>query len=184
MTNTRKRYTAEFKAKVALEAVRGEVTVQELAKRYKLHAVQIFKWKKQFLENAGRAFDTSEAPATDAGEREAELLKKIGELTIERDFLACATHVLGAALPYKTDAELDRIGLPQDNWRPSWTNYYRYALTWNAIDGVILGRTSAEDIDDLTAEIERGPLTDEELDYLDDLDDLVNGRARLDERGT
>ena len=88
MTNTRKRYTAEFKAKVALEAVRGEVTAQELAKRYELHAVQIFKWKKQFLENAGRAFDTSGAPAAHAGEREAELLKKIGELTIERDFLA------------------------------------------------------------------------------------------------
>ncbi|WP_394838697.1 transposase [Pendulispora rubella] len=84
MANTRKRYTAEFKAKVALEAVRREVTVQELAKLYKLHAVQVFKWKKQFLENAGRAFDASEVP----GQREAELLKKIGELTVERDVLA------------------------------------------------------------------------------------------------
>lgn len=88
MKTTRNRHTAAFKAKVTLEAIAGHATVPELAKRYGLHPTQIFKWKKEFLENAARVFERDGTRQEDGADREAELLKKIGELTVERDFLS------------------------------------------------------------------------------------------------
>ena len=88
MKSTRNKHTAAFKAKVALEAIAGHATVPELAKRYGLHPTQIFKWKKEFVEKAARVFEKDGERHDDGTEREAELLKKIGELTIERDFLS------------------------------------------------------------------------------------------------
>ena len=83
----RTKHSTSFKAKVALEAVREQQTVPEIARRYRVHPNQVYKWKKEFLENVERVFEHGE-PRSDAPDREAELLRKIGELTVERDFLS------------------------------------------------------------------------------------------------
>ena len=88
---TRRRFSAEFKAKVALEAIRGERTISELATKHQLHPNQITQWKRQAIEKLAKVFDDK---ATDAQVgREAEVTKlhaKIGQLVVERDFLAKA----------------------------------------------------------------------------------------------
>jgi transposase len=87
MKSTRTRHNAAFKTKVALAAIREQETIAELARRHGVHANQIYKWKKEFLERAASVFE-HEPQAAGGTEREEELLKKIGELTVERDFLS------------------------------------------------------------------------------------------------
>jgi transposase len=89
MKKGRNKHDAAFKAKVALEAVREQHTVPELARRYGVHTSQIYKWKAQFRAQAARVFEAEgDAVSSDNSEREQELLQKIGELTVERDFLS------------------------------------------------------------------------------------------------
>ncbi len=82
----RRKFSAAFKAKVALEAIREQMTTVELARRYKVHANQIYKWKRELLDKAADIFETG--AVNENIEREGELLQKVGELTMERDFLA------------------------------------------------------------------------------------------------
>jgi transposase len=82
----RKRFDAAFKARVALEAAQEKESLTQLGKRHGLHPVLIGQWKKQLLERAAAAFERD--AARDESRREEELLQKIGELTVERDFLA------------------------------------------------------------------------------------------------
>jgi transposase len=87
----RKRYSAEFKAKVALEAIKGEQTIQELGSRYGLHPNLITNWKRQAMENLAETFSTkAERTRSNDDPQIKELHAKIGQLTVERDFLANA----------------------------------------------------------------------------------------------
>ena len=87
----RKRYSADFKAKVALEAIKGEQTIQELGSRYGLHPNLITNWKRQAIENLAETFSTkAERTRSNDDPQIKELHAKIGELTVERDFLANA----------------------------------------------------------------------------------------------
>ena len=87
MKKTRTKHSGAFKAKVALEAIQERESVAEIARRHKVHANVVYKWKRELLENASRAFESGADEGAGA-EREGELLRKIGELTVERDFLS------------------------------------------------------------------------------------------------
>ena len=89
MTKTRRKIDAALKAKIALEALREQATVTDLAQRYQVHPNQIYAWKKQLLEQAARAFENGSGDSAAGHEREVEKLHaKIGQLIVERDFLA------------------------------------------------------------------------------------------------
>ena len=86
---TRRKIDAALKAKIALEALREQATVTDLAQRYQVHPNQIYAWKKQLLDQAARAFETGNGEGAASHEREiVRLHAKIGELIVERDFLA------------------------------------------------------------------------------------------------
>ena len=90
MATVRKKHGIDFKAKVALAAVREDCTVAELSSRYGVHASQIHAWKKTLLEGTASLFARTGGGASNgAGTDEtllAPLYEKIGQLTVERDF--------------------------------------------------------------------------------------------------
>ena len=90
MSNTRKKHSAEFKAKVALQAIRGEETVAQLASRFEIHPTMIHEWKKQVEQSAAAVFDRGGKARTEKRTEEtiSELYRQIGQLKVERDFLA------------------------------------------------------------------------------------------------
>ena len=92
MTGKRKRYTAEFKAKVALEALRGELTAAQLAAKHGIHQTMVGDWKRQAMEGLASVF-SGKAEAQEAAKADAveKLHAKIGQLVVERDFLARAS---------------------------------------------------------------------------------------------
>jgi len=101
MSNKRKQYNPQFKANVALEAVRSVKTVPELASQYNLHPTVINTWKRHLLEEAKTLFENGRKKASEKNSQDAqiaELYRQIGQLKVERDFLAKRSVQLGLNL--------------------------------------------------------------------------------------
>ena len=99
MSKKRRQHSAEFKARVALEAVRGVKTVHEIACEHQVHPVQVSKWKKELTERLPEMFGSK--PDTDAvtAERQRERLeRKVGQLTMDVEFLKKKCVQLGIPL--------------------------------------------------------------------------------------
>jgi transposase len=87
---TRRRFSAEFKAKVALEAIKGDETVAELATKHELHPTQIAAWKREAVEKLAKVFDEKGGGDKSRDSEITKLHAKIGQLVVERDFLSKA----------------------------------------------------------------------------------------------
>jgi transposase len=88
MSQKRKQYSADFKAKVALAALKETATTTELAARYGLHPTQINQWKRQALKNMRAVFARDNGGKGQTAETVDDLHRVIGQLTVERDFLS------------------------------------------------------------------------------------------------
>lgn len=102
---SRQTYTPEFKAKLVIEVLQGDRTLDEIASKNNINPNMLRNWKKEFLENAGRAFDQTKQEK-EARRKEAALkkenekmLKTIGQLTLERDFLQDCFRDAGKPVP-------------------------------------------------------------------------------------
>ena len=85
----RRRFTADFKAKVALEALRGDKSIQEIPTRHKVHPNQVSTWKREAMDGLGAVFSgVADKSGSDHEAEVHDLHAKIGQLTVERDFLA------------------------------------------------------------------------------------------------
>ena len=96
MGKIRKSYSAAFKAKVALEAVKKEKTIAQLSSEYGVHPNQITKWRKRLLEELPSVFsDQRKKKEKDSEELQSELYKQIGQLKVEVDWLKKKSEQLG-----------------------------------------------------------------------------------------
>ncbi len=88
MKRTRRQYGADWKAKIALEAIKGQRTVQQIASHYEIHPNLVTHWKKELLEGAAEIFSNGQGAAAKADEElKAELYQQIGKLQVEVDWL-------------------------------------------------------------------------------------------------
>jgi transposase len=91
----RKRYTGAFKAKVGLEALLGVKTVGQIAREYQVHPVQVTQWKGVIRDRLPELFEPRRAEDGDSQEMIAQLHEKIGQLTVEADWLKKKSELLG-----------------------------------------------------------------------------------------
>jgi transposase-like protein len=104
MKQTRRKFSAEFKAKVALEAIKEQKSLTQLAQEYEVNPVMISKWKSEFLANIAAVFANGKPVSNDNHEAHTEkLYAQIGQLKVELDFL-------------KKSAK--KLGIPQNEWKP------------------------------------------------------------------
>ena len=90
MSKKRRTHSPAFKAKVALAAIKSDESLSQLAQRFGINANLVVKWKKQLLEQAGEVFASSKGLAPDRESEIKSLQAKIGEVTMENDFLSKA----------------------------------------------------------------------------------------------
>ena len=88
MSRKRKQYSPEFKAKVALAAIRNEESVSELSTKYQVHPTMISNWKRALLDGASDVFDKGQKSKKNQEATLDKLYKKIGQLEVENDFLS------------------------------------------------------------------------------------------------
>jgi transposase len=101
---TRRKFTPEFKAKVALEAIKDQMTLAQLAQKFEVNAVTISKWKSEFLANMSSVFSSMKETTNETPEVPVEkLYAQIGQLKVELDFL-------------KKSAK--KLGIPENEWKP------------------------------------------------------------------
>ncbi|MBK7174833.1 MAG: transposase [Bacteroidales bacterium] len=94
MKAKRRKFTAAFKAQVAIEALKERESMSELAKRFEVHPNMISKWKQEFVERSSEIFETSRPEDNFEAERE-KLFAKIGRLEVERDWLKKISKMAG-----------------------------------------------------------------------------------------
>lgn len=87
MRRKRRLHKPEFKVQVALTAIKGEMTMAEMVKKFEVQATQINQWKRQLLDNAGDVFSQAQQASESNEKTVQELPAKIGQLTMENDFL-------------------------------------------------------------------------------------------------
>ena len=88
MKRSRRKFSAKFKVRVAIEAIKEQKSLSELASQFEIHPNQISKWKREFLDNAEQAFTGSASTSDDSDSVDTkELYSQIGQLKVENDFL-------------------------------------------------------------------------------------------------
>ena len=102
---TRRKFSSDFKAKVALEAIKNQKTLAELSQQYEVNAITISKWKAEFLEKMSLIFDREGSAQHSAGESPEldKLYAQIGQLKVENDFLKKSAR---------------KLGIPPSEWKP------------------------------------------------------------------
>ena len=102
---TRNQYTPEFKAKIVLEVIRGDRELGEIVAEHGLNPSMVRNWKREFIENAGRVFNERQSEKEIRRKEEIlekdrnRMLKTIGQLTMERDFLQDCFRKVGKPIP-------------------------------------------------------------------------------------
>lgn len=91
---TRRKFTPEFKARVTLEALRGQLTLAELAQKFEINSVMISRWKTECIENMAMVFEGRSVPTEEAVDVD-KLFAQIGQLKVENDFLKKSCKKLG-----------------------------------------------------------------------------------------
>jgi len=100
---SRRKFSADFKAKVALEAIKNQKTLAELSKLYEVNAVTISKWKAEFLENMSAVFGGQKSNSSEENSPELDrLYAQIGQLKVENDFLKKSAR---------------KLGIPESEWK-------------------------------------------------------------------
>jgi len=96
---SRKKYSADFKARVALEAMKDQSTLAELSQKYEVSQTLISRWKGELMKNASAAFGTRGKSAEEVDEEKQQLYAKIGKLEMKLDFAKRASKKLGIPMP-------------------------------------------------------------------------------------